>query len=44
MKELAVSTHKQSLNNVLVGKGVKIYDFVNAYQCQIDDGSKIELS
>jgi acetyltransferase-like isoleucine patch superfamily enzyme len=41
MKELAVSTHKQSLNNVLVGKGVKIYDFVNAYQCQIDDGSKI---
>ncbi len=41
MKELAVSTHKQSLNNVLVGKGVKIYDFVNAYHCQIDDGSKI---
>ena len=41
MKELAVSTHKQSLNNVLVGKGAKIYDFVNAYHCQIDDGSKI---
>lgn len=41
MKELALSTHKQSLNNVLIGKGVKIYDFVNAYQCQIDDGSKI---
>lgn len=32
---------KQSLNNVRVGRGVKIYDFVNAYHCSIDEGSKI---
>jgi acetyltransferase-like isoleucine patch superfamily enzyme len=26
---------------VKVGKGVKIYDFVNAYDCKINDNSKI---
>lgn len=41
MKELAIATDKQSLNNVSIGVGVKIYDFVNAYNCSIDDGSKI---
>jgi UDP-2-acetamido-3-amino-2,3-dideoxy-glucuronate N-acetyltransferase len=29
------------LNNVKLGAGVKIFAFVNAYGCQIDDGSKI---
>jgi acetyltransferase-like isoleucine patch superfamily enzyme len=32
---------KQSINNVMVGEGVKIYDFVNAYGCSIDDGTKV---
>lgn len=32
---------KKSLNNVKIGKGVKIYDFVNAYNCKINDNSKI---
>lgn len=41
MEILTNSTNKQSLNNVKVGKDVKIYDFVNAYHCSIDDGSKI---
>jgi len=30
-----------SLNNVTVGENVKIYNFVNAYGCSIDDGTKI---
>lgn len=25
----------------MVGEGVKIYDFVNAYGCSIDDGTKV---
>jgi len=32
---------KQSINNVKLGKDVKIYDFVNLYGCFIDDNSKI---
>lgn len=32
---------KKSLRNVRVGENVKIYDFVNAYQCEIGSGSKI---
>jgi acetyltransferase-like isoleucine patch superfamily enzyme len=32
---------KQSLNNVLIGENVKIYDFVNAYGCSIDDNTKV---
>lgn len=35
------NTPKLSLNNVSVGKNVKIFDFVNAYECSIDDNSKI---
>lgn len=31
----------QNINNVILGKDVKIYDFVNIYGCQIDDGTKI---
>jgi len=36
-----VNNERQSLNNVRVGKDVKIFNFVNAYGCTIDDGSKI---
>ena len=32
---------KKSLRNVKVGKNVKIHDFVNAYECFIDDETKI---
>ena len=31
----------QNINNVKLGKDVKIYDFVNLYGCSIDDGTKI---
>jgi acetyltransferase-like isoleucine patch superfamily enzyme len=41
METLTVNTDKQSLNNVQVGKDVKIFNFVNAYGCSIDDGSKV---
>jgi len=41
MEILNVQTEYQSLNNVKVGKDVKIFKFVNAYDCSIDDGSKI---
>jgi UDP-2-acetamido-3-amino-2,3-dideoxy-glucuronate N-acetyltransferase len=32
---------KQSLRNVTLGKNVKIFDFVNLYDCEIGDNSKI---
>lgn len=41
MKILNVDSPKQSLNNVSVGEDVKIYDFVNAYGCSIDSGSRV---
>ncbi len=41
MKNLSEDSPKQSLNNVQVGEDVKIYDFVNAYGCEIGDRSKI---
>lgn len=41
MEKVTVNTEKKSLNNVMVGKDVRIFDFVNAYGCSIDDNSKI---
>ena len=41
MEILTINNDKQSLNNVRVGKDVKIFNFVNAYGCSIDDGSKV---
>jgi acetyltransferase-like isoleucine patch superfamily enzyme len=41
MKIVNVDSHRQALRNVKVGKDVRIFDFVNAYECSIDDGSKI---
>jgi len=41
MKLATIDSPKKSLNKVEVGIGVKIYDFVNAYNCKIDDGSTI---
>lgn len=41
MENITVNNEKQSLNNVKIGKDVKIFNFVNAYGCSIDDGSKV---
>jgi UDP-2-acetamido-3-amino-2,3-dideoxy-glucuronate N-acetyltransferase len=41
MKLIHDISEKKTINNVKVGTGVKIFDFVNAYSCEIDDNSKI---
>jgi UDP-2-acetamido-3-amino-2,3-dideoxy-glucuronate N-acetyltransferase len=41
MEVLTIHSGKQSLQRVRVGKNVRIFDFVNAYECSIDDGSKV---
>jgi acetyltransferase-like isoleucine patch superfamily enzyme len=41
MEKLTINNEKQSLNNVMVGQNVRIFNFVNAYGCQIDDNTKI---
>ena len=41
MDTITSNNEKQSLNNVSMGKNVKIFSFVNAYGCSIDDNTKI---
>jgi UDP-2-acetamido-3-amino-2,3-dideoxy-glucuronate N-acetyltransferase len=41
MTALNDDTPKRTLKNVRVGKNVKIFDFVNAYECEIGDNSKV---
>ena len=41
MELVTTNDHTQSLNNVKLGEGVKIFKFVNAYGCTIDDNTKI---
>jgi len=41
MKTITINNEYQSLNNVQVGEGVKLFNFVNAYGCSIDDFSKV---
>ena len=41
MELITFKTEKQSLNQVSVGENVRIFDFVNAYGCSIDDNSKV---
>ncbi len=41
MQKLNVDSARQHLVNVDVGENVRIFDFVNAYGCSIDDGSKV---
>ena len=41
MELVTINNDKQSLNNVSLGKSTKIFNFVNAYGCSIDDNSKI---
>jgi len=41
MELVTINNDKQSLNNVNLGKDTRIFNFVNAYGCSIDDNSKI---
>jgi UDP-2-acetamido-3-amino-2,3-dideoxy-glucuronate N-acetyltransferase len=41
MEIVTINNEKQSLNNVSLGKDVRIFNFVNAYGCSIDDNSKV---
>src|SRR3982750_1594371 len=41
MEIISINNDRQSLQNVRLGKDVRIFNFVNAYGCSIDDGSKI---
>lgn len=41
MKKITINNEKQCLIDVRLGNGVKIFNFVNAYGCTINDGSKI---
>ncbi len=41
MEIININNDKQSLVNIKTGKDVRIFNFVNAYGCSIDDGSKV---
>jgi len=41
MELVTLNNDKQSLNNVKLGKNTRIFNFVNAYGCSIDDNSKV---
>jgi len=41
METITTNNERQSLNNVSVGSNVRIFNFVNAYGCSIDDNSKV---
>jgi acetyltransferase-like isoleucine patch superfamily enzyme len=41
MELINTESDRQCLKNVSVGKDVRIFNFVNAYGCSIDDNSKV---
>lgn len=41
MELITKNDERQALNNVRIGKDVRIFNFVNAYGCEIGDGSKV---
>ena len=41
MQLLNIDEPRKCLVNVKVGKGVRIFNFVNAYGCSIDDNTKV---
>ncbi len=41
MEKLNISEPKKNINDISVGQGVKIYDFVNLYGCEIGDETQI---
>lgn len=41
MEILTIQSNTQNLRNVRVGKDVRIFSFVNAYECTLGDGCKV---
>jgi UDP-2-acetamido-3-amino-2,3-dideoxy-glucuronate N-acetyltransferase len=41
MKKLTERSAKKKIRNVRVGENVRIFDFVNLYECEIGDNSRI---
>lgn len=41
MRTITEQTEKKNIREVRIGKNVKIFDFVNAYECEIGDNTKI---
>ena len=41
MEKVTIQNNYQTLKDVSMGEGVRIFNFVNAYGCSIDNGSKI---
>jgi UDP-2-acetamido-3-amino-2,3-dideoxy-glucuronate N-acetyltransferase len=41
MELITIENNYQTLRNVSIGKNVRIFNFVNAYGCIIDEGSKV---
>ncbi|MFY7860695.1 MAG: acyltransferase [Chitinophagales bacterium] len=41
MQVYSERTDRKNINNVVIGEGVKIFDFVNLYGCEIGNGTKI---
>ncbi len=41
MKKITINNDRQCLVDVKLGNGVQIFNFVNAYGCTIQDGTKI---
>ena len=41
MEIININSSKKSINNVKVGKNVKFFDYVNLYNCEIGENTKI---
>lgn len=41
METITIHNDRQSLTDVQIGEGVVFYNFINAYGCVIDDGTRI---
>ncbi len=41
MELINIHNDKQTIRDVRVGEGVKFYDFINAYECTIDDHTRV---
>jgi acetyltransferase-like isoleucine patch superfamily enzyme len=41
MQKVSINRNSKILKNVLIGRNVKIFNFVNCYGCSIDDGTRV---
>lgn len=41
MKKITEQSERKNLRDVRVGENVRIFDFVNAYECEIGDNTKV---